>query len=360
MSTTRYILLLFIVLAATSVPAAWEDTGVQPPRQPVTPQPTRPVTTTPQRYGAPRQPVAQPVPAPPQPRYAPQAAAQPQPLPPPVQQRYGLTPPDLYSPFLDAQVEPLGWFSIFYAAPATVGDSSKDLTVVEVAGRYNLVQWRNLLGGDIDIDLRLRSIIFPSDANYENMPTALLELPLDFEWRWRFLNGLSLAVGARPGVFADIEHPGDGLALPFRGALYYAATPELSWLLGVEVRPGWDLAALPLAGLAWEPSDHFRLTLACPQSTALVQLGPIGFYGNFAWRNTTFGLAAKDGEPDKLTVADIISGAGLAINFTDSFRLQVEGGYAFNRSLILENSDDDDKLKVGNAPYLRVTFGGSF
>lgn len=333
---------LAALLLAASARAAWEDTGA--PRRPA-PAPVR-------------QPAPADIPPAPRPRRAPPAAARGTPVAPAAS--YGAVPPDLYSPFLDPQVEPRRWFSILYATAAAVEGSPDDLPVVEVAGRFNLAQWRNVLSGDLDIDLRLRSIIFANDANYPVMPTGLIELPLEAEWTWRFLNGFSWQMGMRPGVYADVEALGDGFGIPFKGALYVAVTPEFSFMVGAEFRPGWNLVAMPLVGMAWEPADFFRLTLAAPQSTALIQVGPVGLFGTLAWRNTTFGMSGEDGDPDQLTLEDLQLGGGLSIAFTDSFRLTAEGGLLVNRTLLAEDDSSDDELDLDDAPYFRLTLGGSF
>jgi hypothetical protein len=283
---------------------------------------------------------------------------QPPRLPQPPQP--GFLPPDLYSPFLDAQVEPRTSLSLMYITGVEVNNSEDDLLMGEVECRFTLVEWRNVLAGDMTWDIRLKSVIFGSDANLAVMPTALLELPLGLDWTWRFLNGWSFQLGMRPGIYADAEALGDGFGIPFKGVFYYAATPEFSWMLGAEVRPGWNLVAMPLAGLAWEPADAFRLTLAFPQSTALVTLGPIGLYGTVAWRNTSYGMSGEEGAPEQLTAEDLLLGGGLQIAFSESFRMAFEGGLLMNRTLFAEGSKPNDELELEDAPYFRVSFGGGF
>ncbi len=365
LSKNLLIVVVFLSLTACAW-AAWEDTGApvrQAPARTYT-QPNNAPTQRRQAAPQPRQP--QPGSAPQQPRVAPtqprQVRPQPgyaPPRPPPPQP--GFLPPDLYSPFLDAQVEPLTSLSLMYiTGVAANGSADADLMIGEIEGRFSLVEWRNVLAGDMNWDIRLKSVIFGSDANFEVMPTALLELSLGMDWTWRFLNGWSFQIGMRPGLYADAEALGDGLGIPFKGVFYYAVNPEFSWMFGAEVRPGWNLVALPLAGLAWEPADAFRLTLAFPQSTALVTLGPIGLFGTVAWRNTSYGMSGEAGDPDLLTAEDLLLGGGLQIAFSESFRITFEGGLLMNRTLLAENSEVADELEIDDAPYFRVSFGGGF
>ena len=359
----RFAVLFAIFLVSCAV-AAWEDTGV-----PARPAPAGSRTAPAGSRTAPAG--RRPAPAAPANRRPAPAAAR-QPAPPPVRRTMpapapapvaptpGFVPPDLYSPFLDPQIEPRRWLSVMYVPGAEAERSLEELSVAEVEVSLGLARWRNVLSGDLDVDLRLKSIFFADDAGFAILPTALIELPLEIEWTWRFLSGGSLQLGMRPGTYAAVDALGDGLSIPFKGAFYYAVTPSFSWLLGVEIRPGWDLIAMPLVGVAWEPADFFRLTLAAPQSTALIQLGPVGLYGTAAWRNTSYGMSGDDGEPDQLTIEDLLLGAGLQIAFSDSFHLGLEGGLLINRTLLAEDDTAADKIDIDDSPYFRITFGGAF
>ena len=342
-----------LVLCTLCARGAWEDTGVPArPAPPASPASNRPARNAPQRRPAAASPrVRQPV------------APRPQPAATPAPATFtgrDLVPPDLYSPFLDPPIEPLRWFSLMYVPGAGTDRNAEEVSLIELDSRYNLAQWRNLLLGDLNVNLRFKSLLFLDDAELAIMPTGLIELPLQADWTWRYLNGLSFQIGARPGLYADAEALGDGLSLPFHTAFYYAVNPQLSWLLGAEVRPGWNLPLMPLVGLGWEPAETFRLILALPTSTALLQLGPIGLFGTAGWRNTSYGMSGEEGDPDLLTVEDIQLGGGLQIAFSERFNLRIEGGLLVNRSLVAENDAGEDTLDLDNTTYFRATFGGSF
>ena len=373
--TSRHLTAItLLLLFAYGTHAAWEDTGV-----PATPQPAPRYTTTP-RTTAPRRavtPQQQPRQAPyhqPAPQRQPATYRQPapqRPAPPPQQQQQqqqqfgttrGFVPPDLYSPFLDARTEPRRWAYLTYV-PGAETDRTPDgeeVSLLEFDTRINLAQWRNVLLGDMDVNIRLKSLIFIDDANLTVMPTGLLELPLQVDWTWRYLNGLSFQIGARPGFYADAEALGEGLAVPFHTAFYYAVNPHFSWLLGAEVRLDWNMPVMPLVGLGWEPSEFFRLILALPTTTAVLQLGPVGIFGTAGWRTTTYGMSGEDGDPEQLTVEDIKLGGGVQIAFGENFNMRLEGGLLVNRSLIAETGDVEDTLDLDEAPYFSVAFGGSF
>lgn len=271
-----------------------------------------------------------------------------------------MVPPDLYSTFLDSPVEPRRWVSLMYIDAATVSGSADDLTMGELEIEANLLRLRNVMAGDIDLGIGLRSVFFGGDAGYEIMPTALLAVPLEARWAWRFLNGGSLQVGARPGIYADAEALGGGMfGMPLQAAWYSVITPRCSWMAGAEVRPAWDLPVMPLLGLAWEPSEFWRFELAVPRSRAQFIVGPLALFGTAEWRNTTYAMSGEDGDPDELTSEDILLGGGVQLRATDSFSLAAEIGTLVNRTLTADGDAGEGDLDLGSAPYFRVTFGGS-
>lgn len=337
-ATLKSLLFILGVLAAFAVRAGWEDTGAPLRRTP--PAGVRP---------APRSRTSTPPPA----RRPPAAA--------PARAPAGVVPPDIYSTFLDTPVEPLAWVSMAYVGAAEVAGGTDDLATGELEARLNLARWRNLLAGDMDLDLRLRTEFFGGDGGFDIMPTALVALPLDLRWTWRFLDGTSFQVGAAPGIYADAEAlGGEMFALPFHLAWYGVVTPRFSWMAGLEVRPAWDLPVMPLLGVAWEPSDFWRFELALPRSRAQFQVGPVMLFGAFAWRNTTYAMSGDDGDPDEMTTEDLLLSGGVQVRASDTLNLAAEVGMLMNRTLTAEGAAGEGELDLDDAPFVRLTFGGAF
>ncbi len=337
---------LSVLLLGLCLPlmGAWEDTGV-PVRQT---RPRAPENTS--RPPPASRPRSRGVPLEPRPALEPSA--------PRVQ---GVVPRDLYSTFLDTPGEAEKRFRLMLPLPAPVGAGDQDLTIGEVDARFVLADWRNVLAGDMGLDFRLHSMFFGGDAGMELMPTALLALPLDFRWTWRYLHGGSLQVGAAPGIYSDAEAlGGDMFGLPFHLSWYQVIHPRFSWMAGVEIRPGWDLVVWPLIGFAWEPSEFMRMELALPRSRLDFRLGIVSLIGTAEWRNLTYAMSGDDGEPDDLTSEDILVSGGLQLRPARNFSLTLEAGMLFERSLTVEGEIGKDKLELDSAPFARVTLGGAF
>jgi hypothetical protein len=345
LSALRPALALLLLLAVAPLRAAWEDTG--------TPARAAPASRRGTAANATRRPAAKAARRPAPAKAAPTAARKPA--------GGSVVPPDLYSSYLDTSVTPRRWVSLTYIGNTDVGGSVEDISMGELAAACELLSARNVLLGDLELNLRFNVLFFGGDAGQEILPTALVALPLDLSWTWRFVNGSSFQAGARPGIYADAEALGGGMfALPFRLAWYHVLTPQLSVVAGAELRPGWDLVFMPILGVAWEPVDYWRLEVGLPCSRTDLDLGPVTLFGLFEWRNASYAMSGEDGDPDSLTSDELLLSGGVRYPFSDSFNVAAEAGLLLNRSLTAEGDAGEDTVDLGSAPFLRLTFGGSF
>ena len=353
----------FCIVAATAV-AGWEDTGVvrqpaaTPPRQPAqrtAVQPTR-TATRPQRQ------------QPAQPRYA-APAAQPRPAggsdwgqTPPPRGSAATVPPDLYSVFLDTGDESDAWYRLAYIGTGDIEDSTDGFGLINADAHFRLAEFRGLLAGDLFIDLNPSIGVLTDDAGFSCMPSVLVALPFDFTWIWRYLNGWSLELGIRPGIYADTDalFQSGAFGFPFRGCFYYALSEVAAVRFGAEIRPGWDLVAMPLVGIAWQPSEMFFAEIGLPRSLAELQLGPVGIYGKIAWNNTTYALDGGGGEPEDFTLNGWQFGAGVSIAFTETIRLAAETGVIAGRDITFDGGASDIERDVDTVPYFSLLFGSEF
>lgn len=387
-----YKLALISVFIALVASAGWEDPHM-PTRRPVrgdrqTIAPTtsarpantvsRPVVTQPTAQPISR-PVAQPV-SQPAPRQVVQPVSQPaarrqvpvapapvvrenylQPAPVVPSSNSGIEFTDLYSVFLDSDNSSHLIYGFNYlGAGDTVGEES--FSSLELAIQYRFAEFRNFLGSDLTLSLNPLFTIIMDDSGIDDIPGFLVNLPLDVQFVWRFVNKWSFELGAAPGFYGDIEAIGGNMfACPFRGILYYSLEPELSFMAGGEVRIGWDQTVMPYVGLAWQPSDMFLLELAMPRSLIKTQLGPIGLYGVFEWNNTTYALDDEnESKLEDLTISDCRFGVGTIIDFTEDFSLTLEGGLVENREVVGEGDDAEGVLEVDGSFYFGVSIGSRF
>ena len=350
------------ILTATAF-AGWEDTGVarQPAATPPPQSAQRPAVRPQQR------PATQPRQQPAQPRYA-APAAQPHPAQesdwgqaPAPRGSASTMPSDLYSAFLDTSDESDAWYRLSLVSSGDVEGCDDGFGLYVADAHFGLYEGRDILAGDLFIDLDPSISVLTDDAGLSFMPSVLIAIPFDFAWIWRYLNGWSLELGATPGLYADAKglFQSHSLGLPLRGCFYYALSPDTAVRAGVEIRPTWDLVAMPLVGIAWQPSDIFFAEIGLPRSLAEVQLGPVGIYGKIAWNNMTYALDDHDDNPEKFTINGWQFGAGVSVSFTETIRLAFEAGVITGRDITFEDADDLD-LDVDSAMYFSVLFGSEF
>ncbi len=270
-------------------------------------------------------------------------------------------PTDLYSAFLDTSDESEAWYRLSLVSSGDVQDCEDGFGLYVADAHFLLGEFRDILAGDLFIDLDPSVSVLTDDAGLSFMPSVLIAIPFDFAWTWRYLNGWSLELGATPGLYADAKglFQSHSLGLPFRGCFYYSLAYDTAVRAGVEIRPGWDLIAMPLVGIAWQPSDMFFAEIGLPRSLAEVQIGPVGIYGKIAWNNMTYALDDHDDNPEKFTLNGWQFGAGVSIAFTETIRLAFEAGVLTGRDITFDGPGELE-LDVDSATYFSVLFGSEF
>ncbi len=270
-------------------------------------------------------------------------------------------PTDLYSAFLDTGDESEAWYRLSLVSSSDVEGCEDGFGLFVADAHFDIFEGRDIMAGDLFIDLDPSVSVLTDDAGLSFMPSALIAIPFDFSWIWRYLNGWSLELGATPGLYADAKglFQSHSLGLPFRGCFYYSFSPETAVRAGLEIRPGWDLVAMPLVGIAWQPSEMFFAEIGLPRSLAELQIGPVGVYGKIAWDNKTFALDDNGDNPEQFTLNGWQFGAGVSIAFTETVRLAFEAGLITGRDITFEGSGELD-LDVDSATYFSVLFGSEF
>lgn len=251
-----------------------------------------------------------------------------------------LLPPDLYSPFLDAPKTTFDHVSFTYVSSSDA-DTGEAFSEAIIDGSCELGTVEDILSGDIYFTLKPALIFFPNDAGAYSMPSMLIRLPVDINWRWRYINGWSFEAGAAPGIYADVDGLGAKMfGYPLRGIFYYAFDPEFSIKLGLECRPGWDQLLMPHVGLAWEPNESFRLLFGLPKTLATFNLGQLDLFGLLEWQNATYAMSGDSPEPDDFTLNEWKLGLGANLHFGDEWSLKLECGLLFGREISTEGTTD--------------------
>lgn len=369
MNKTTLVTLLSAALA-TSVFAGWEDTGV--PTRPASQAAPRPPAQAqrPQATARPARDASQSAvlkrPAASQPRRPPESIRRSE--SPSSQVQRGVLPPDLYSVFLDAHDPTEHWYRLryFFEGDATadnlVLNQSDGIALFELELHFDIWNSRNVLEGDLTIGTTPKLTCVVGDGGYfRNMPDYLAAIPLNVDWLWRFVNGWSIEIGTAPGIYSDIDALGsDMFGAPFRGCFYYAVQPQFSLKAGMEVRPGWDLAIMPIVGVGWQPTDNLLFELALPRSVINWKSDGFGLFGQVEWRSTTYNMSGDGNDPDDISFEDWLASIGASFDITSSLRIQAELGYAFGRTVTTEINGDKDEVEVDAMPYVGVMIGAEF
>ncbi len=280
---------------------------------------------------------------------------------------------DIYAPHLDFYINPKSEYRVIYYTPFE--KNGKSITSADISTKFNLYDYHDFLGADFRLSLSPELKLFTDDMDLPILPDLFVAVPLNFDLTWRFVNNWSWKIGAAPGIYSDVEFGGDMLYVPFHVATYYAPREDVSIKLGVEVRPGWDMSAMPLAGIAWQPNDNFCLELGVPRTMATWRIGIFSLFGKVQWDNKSFSATVEEdkkaklvnGKGEKLTISEpeLITfdswrvGAGLSINFTPRSCLALEAGSLIKNEIIFEGSDGEHSFEY-EPKYFGITLSTDF
>jgi len=232
-------------------------------------------------------------------------------------------------------------------------------------GRWEGAYFHGIGLGDIDIVVggEFRSMLRSGGNDLPDRASGLGALVLDAGWTWRYVNDTALQVRARPGVYTGFERASlRGLYLPISTVGYWRLHDTLSFKGGVDVRIGYEELWVPLAGLAWEPSDRFRLDLMTPASRAEVRWSR-------RWR-TDIGLArvsdsfaltsGKRGSPRRVSFKDYRATAGVTRMINEELFMRLELGWSYDRHMRFDGRGDRETVALDDTPMLGISLAGPF
>ena len=265
--------------------------------------------------------------------------------------------PELFSQHLD--VAPAPWSVTATHQPDTRFGSNGEADLFELAGTFHAPLAEGVAWGVLDLDAAARLTVIGSGSGIAALPDALLAARVEPKWTIRFLNGWSFRLGVAPGIWSDALHP--AFSCPVTPEFFFAADPELSFVVGAEWRPGWDLAVMPHVGLAWEPDERLRVELGCPRSR--IELFPRHVFSLFAggeWRSVTYALHDdRDWKPDELTLEEILVSAGASVRLFGTTRLTAEVGTWLERKMKAD-VEERSSLDLSKETFLRFAFQAEF
>ena len=264
---------------------------------------------------------------------------------------------------LDNSVEPV-WSINLGLIPDRRFSGHGKAEMIELDADYELGYYRDVFTGDIDLNINCDLTILPDSARLA-LPDQLMALALDVGWTWRYLNGSAIQVRIAPGIYSDFEEFGGGaFSIPMSIAGIYAFNSNLSGIAGLQFRPSWELAVMPIVGAVWEISDQARLEAMLPESKLTVIVDDLWqIFGGIAWNNTSYAIRDKSTYDRKqITFEDWRANFGSTYLLSDGFHLVGELGYVFNRTVEFERvaEGEDSNVNIDSTPYIRIGIAGPF
>ncbi len=237
-------------------------------------------------------------------------------------------------------------------------------TMLEIGGLWKLPYLRDILWGDIDTRFELDSVFFMNSVSLD-LPGQVAGIYLNSGWTTRMVDGTSWQARVRPGLYSDMTMiGGEDFFMPFSLAFIKSFSPDMSGILGVEVRSGFERTLMPLVGIEYEFGGAARLEARIPKSKLEYFLSTRWTtHLGLEWRNRSFRVHEDVlGDPDMLTLDDFVGWWGLTYRASDELHLFADFGRSFSRSIEFSGNDPgaDSHVDIGSGVFARFALGGPF
>ena len=177
-----------------------------------------------------------------------------------------------------------------------------------------------------------------------------------------------LRAEALPGFYAGSHVTGQDFNVPFVAGASYLASPELQWVLGVEVDPNGQYPVLPGAGVRWKFADRWLLNAILPAPRLEYEFSKsLTVYGGLEFKTGTYrmerGFGTGHGNPKLngavLDYLELRAGAGAAWKVFHWATLEFEGGYLPYRKFDYFRVGLSGETRSG-APYVQIAVAARF
>ncbi len=193
----------------------------------------------------------------------------------------------------------------------------------------------------------------PDAINTFEFGTGLAYRPND---RWMFKASINAALYKVEDIGSnDIGISGGLMAM-------WEYSPSIKWMFGLMAQPDNELPVLPLIGVNWSINKQWELELMLlaprltysPNDKWKFHAGmDMNFGTTFRTSNTLGTSIGRSKFNDALgSYSDMRFGGGFTYQWNKTFSFEVAGGYSTGREI--KYDDIDEKVKFGDAPYVRV------
>lgn len=264
---------------------------------------------------------------------------------------------------LDVPFEPVYRLSLGYI-PSSPVEGFGDVSMTEFDGRWAFAHFWDILFGDIDLGVRLKSTFISNSSIGLDLPGQVAKVALDAGWTGRFGDGVSVQARIYPGIYSDLRDlSSEGLYMPFSVAMIKSFDSKLSGVIGVEIRPDFHQQLMPLLGVAWMINERTRLDARIPESRLVYYLGRgWSTHAGFRWENTSYSVHRNELGANQLTIEDFRFFLGTTFRLSDNLQFGGDVGRVVGRSFEYQNTTAAAKsdFDAEAATFVRFTLGGPF
>lgn len=254
-------------------------------------------------------------------------------------------------PVLDRPHRAGSEFDVAYDLPSETGTEGwgGKLSVTQLRFRSRLFNVENRVGGDLDAVLAMESRVlagFPKRPNSDALH-ALNMVALELTWSQRFVGGFGFRTDVAPGLFSGAGGwDGDPLGCPIGLTAVKAFSPHLAVFAGATIYPGFDTPIDPVAGLIVAGGEEIRLQIAYPESLLEISPHPALRFslGARMLRWPEYSLGKSDAR-ERLRYEETRLHVGMELDFSESARLVLQGGYVLDRTFSFETGSGDVDLE---------------
>ncbi len=270
--------------------------------------------------------------------------------------------PSQHCQILDETVEPLYSAGLTYLPTSEYAGHGRT-GQMELDAGLKIAFFEDVAQGDLDVGARFRGILYPRSANI-GLPNQLASLAADITWSWRFHDGFGAQFLAAPGFYWDIEDLSlDMLFVPFSGRIIRTYNRDVSAILGLDIRPGFETLVVPVIGVDWQIHESLRLRARFPESRMTAYFQNWSVYAGYRWDSQSYRLKEKGPyDRDLFTIEDQRLFLGAVGWMSPDLHVFGEVGRVFDRSVEFGESVPDitSKVNIGSTQFLRFGVGGPF
>ncbi|WP_283434318.1 hypothetical protein [Neorhodopirellula lusitana] len=191
-----------------------------------------------------------------------------------------------------------------------------------------------------------------------DVPETLYSTGVTLLQRKQWTEKLSTMVLLTPAVRSDFTTSENAFRLLGLGVVNWQVSTDWNVSLGAVYFDRSDLGVLPVIGATWTPRPWCKLDLTMPRPRLSYRTWKQGALAE-AWAyvggqlgGNTWAVSRDDGSHDELTVGELRLLFGYEVIQQGNRGLQIEGGYAFNRSIEYEHQDIE--IDLDDAIFLQA------